>query len=417
MNEKKRTLGGTIGALSCAKDSALEELELLEGVKVVEAKAFSQCENLAVLRLPRSLTHIDMKAFEGCPIQDIYYAGSAEEWAAVEISPQGSESITAARKHFASGGASCAALRPQGDNKETVFRTLRDLIASGGDGRLHIASPDLCMEGVLTKPGDLTVMVFPRGSTMLIDTGYFTNLPKVVEFLDGIGLKQLDYLVFSHADGDHVGNARAIAERLDTIRNFWWTGQCFGQVVPLLIEYLQERGTCVDLEVRAGRQFTIDGVQVDILGPTEEELTLDSADGETRNSQSMIMKFTWGETAYLTCGDLYAAQEQTVVRRWGGQLRCTISKTNHHGCFTSNTAQWLDAVGGKIIFSCSNDNGSTALAEDLARRGVDYYSTGCNGTLLISADHAGCCMVSTRYDWGLRCIQRVNNRKEETNND
>ena len=414
MSEKKRN--DTIGVLSHARDLTLTKLELAEGVRVIAAKAFSQCENLTQVHLPRSLTHIDMKAFEGCPIQDLYYAGSAEEWAAVEISPQGSESITAACKHFAPGGP-CASLHPQRDNKGAIFQILRCLIAAGGDGRIHIVSPDLCMEGVLTKPGDLTLLVFPQGSTMLIDTGYFKNLPKVTEFLEGVGLKELDYLVFSHADGDHVGNARAIAERLDTIRNFWWTGQRFGEVVPALIESLRRRGTHMDLSVRAGRHFTIDGAAVDILGPTEEELALDSTDGETRNSQSMMMKFTWGGTTYLTCGDLYAQQEETVVRRWGGQLCCTISKTNHHGCFTSNTKAWLDAVGGKIIFSCSNDNGSTALAEDLARRGVEYYSTGCHGTLLISADRAGHCEVATQYDWGLRCTQRVNNRKEEINNE
>ena len=282
MSEKKRN--DTIGVLSHARDLTLTKLELAEGVRVIAAKAFSQCENLTQVHLPRSLTHIDMKAFEGCPIQDLYYAGSAEEWAAVEISPQGSESITAACKHFAPGGP-CASLHPQRDNKGAIFQILRCLIAAGGDGRIHIVSPDLCMEGVLTKPGDLTLLVFPQGSTMLIDTGYFKNLPKVTEFLEGVGLKELDYLVFSHADGDHVGNARAIAERLDTIRNFWWTGQRFGEVVPALIESLRRRGTHMDLSVRAGRHFTIDGAAVDILGPTEEELALDSTDGETRNGQ------------------------------------------------------------------------------------------------------------------------------------
>lgn len=403
----------TIDVLRHAKDTALVEVAVSEGVEVIGAKAFSQCGGLRTVNLPCSLTHIDMKAFEQCPLEDIYYAGTAQQWEEVEISPQGSEPITAARKHFAPGGPAPKKMLPGEDRKEEIFQKIRALLGGGGDGRFHIVSPDLCMDGILTKPGDLTLLIFPQGSTMLIDTGYFKNFPKVMEFLEGTGLKELDYLTFSHADGDHVSNARAIAETLierrgGTIRRFWWTGQNFGPYVPDAIEYLRGHGTELDLEVRAGRSFTIDGVQVEILGPTEEELASDPSDGEIRNSQSMMMKFTYGAASYLTCGDLYAAQEAAVVGRCGEALRVDISKTNHHGCFTSNTKEWLDAVGGKIIFSCSNDNGSTALAQDLKDRGVDYYSTGCQGTLVISADHEGTYEVLTQYSRGLRCSQRVN---------
>lgn len=401
----------TIRALSHAKDPSISTLILSEGVEVIEAKAFSQCENLKTVCLPSSLTHIDMKAFEQCPLEDIHYAGTQHQWAWVEISPQGSESITAARKHFVPGDPAHAS--PVEDHKETVFAAIRDLLARGGDGRFHIVAPDLCMDGILTKPGDLTFLIFPQGSTMLIDTGYFKNLPKVMDFLQGCGIRSLDYLAFSHADGDHVSNARAIIEAVTgdwggSIRHFWWTGQNFSSYVPNAIATLHALGTEVDTEVRAGRHFTIDGVAVEILGPTEEDMAQDLTDTEVRNNQSMMMKFTYGEATYLTCGDLYAAQEETVVCRLGSALKATISKTNHHGCFTSNTKAWLDAVDSRIIFSCSNDNGSTALTRDLETRGAAYYSTGCQGTLLISAGPDGACEVKTQYHRGLHCSQRVN---------
>ena len=408
---KTKTLSGkTIGVLSHAKDLSIHTAILSEGVDVIEAKAFSNCENLKTVYLPCSLTHIDMKAFEQCPLADIYYSGTQCQWAEVEISPQGSESITAARKHFSPSDPVCVS--PAEDRKEAVFAAVRDLLAHGGDGRFHIVAPNLCIDGVLTKPGDLTFLIFPHGSTMLIDTGYFKNLPKVMEFLQNCGIRSLDYLAFSHADSDHVSNARAIIEHIagggGSIRHFWWTGQNFGPYVPDAIVSLRGLGAEVDIEVRAGRSFLIDGVSVEILGPTEDDMAGDSADGEVRNSQSMMIKFTHGRAAYLTCGDLYAAQEEKVVHRLGNTLKSTISKTNHHGCFTSNTKAWLDTVDSTIIFSCSNDNGSTALARDLEARGVAYYSTGCHGTLLISAGPDGSCEVRAQYQRGLRCSQRVN---------
>lgn len=414
--EEKLTVSSaeqTVGVLQYAEDLELTEVRIPEGVEVIGAKAFSRCMQLRVLYLPSTLTHIDMKAFELCPLEDLYYAGTARQWAEVEISPQGSDPITMARKHFLHGDSVIERLVPEEDHKREILHKIRTLMEKGGDGRLHIVAPDLCVDGVLTKPGDLTLLIFPQGSTMMIDTGYFKNFSKVKEFLEGTGLSTLDYLVFSHADGDHVSNAISIATNLieqkgGAIRHLWWTGQAYGKLVSGAEEYLRAHGTQIDLRVRAGRRFYIDGVQVEILGPTEEELKLDAADGEIRNSQSMIMKFVHGTAVYLTSGDLYAGQEAVVVGRCGRSLHANICKTNHHGCFTSNTDDWLDAVGAKIAFSCSNDNGSTALAREMKSRGTDYYSTGCHGTILISANAMGECEVTTQYDWGLRCLQRVN---------
>lgn len=404
--------GGRIGVLSHAGDRELTEVRIPEGVTVIEAKAFSQCENLRTVHLPSSLTHIDMKGFENCPLDEIFFAGTHQQWRAVEISPQGSASITVAQKHFAGGAGVSETAVPAVDRSEAIFCRIRNLLGSG-DGALHILAPDLCMDGVLTKPGDLTLLVFPRGSTMLIDTGYFKNLPKVTAFLLRTGLEKLDYMVFSHADGDHVSNAQAIADHLygwpgGGIREFWWTGQTFGTVIPAFLKTLRERGVPMDLNVRAGRCFEIDGVRVEILGPTDEEMLKDCAQGEVRNSQSMMMKFTYGKASYLTCGDLYAAQEAEVVRRCGETLQADICKSNHHGCFTSNTKPWLDAVKAKIVFSCSNDNGSAALAEEMELRKTAYYTTGCQGTILISAAAEGTYRVMTQYDRGLHCSQRVN---------
>ena len=403
----------TVPVLHYHGEQEITEAAIPEGTEVVGAKAFSGCANLRVLRLPRSLTNIDMKAFEQCPLEEIWYAGSRRDWARVEISPQGSAPLTAARMHFALAEEDASpALPPREDHREEIFQRIRSLLTGGGDGRLHIVAPDLCVEGVLAKTGDLSMVIFPRGSVMLIDTGYSANISKVMDFLEGAGLTVVHYMAFSHADGDHVANARAIGDYLygkgGRIERFLWTGQQFGTVVPAFEEFLAEKGCELDLEVLEGRRFTVDGVDIEVLGPTREEILMDAQDGETRNSQSMILRFVYGAASYLTSGDLYAAQESVVVRRWGEKLRADVMKTNHHGCFTSNTGGWLAAVSPRIAFSCNNDNGSTELMKKMAAMGADYCSTGCQGTVLISAGRDGTYEVLTQYGREMRCTQRIN---------
>lgn len=422
----------TVEVLQYAKDMDLTEVYVPEGVTLIRPKAFHECRNLRVIHLPHSLTHIDMKAFENCPLEDIYYDGTQAQWDAVEISPVRSGGIIGANKHFLRekpsagsdkqwaerSGAESEAKQQivrevLGEDREgEILERVRQLIAKGGDGRLHIVVPGLCMDHVLTKSGDMQLIVFPKGSTMVLDTGFMTNRPLVMRFLEEIELTHLDYIAFSHGHKDHVGNCQAIADLLydkgGSIGHLWWTGQEFGDIVPTFIENLRDKGAEIDTAVQTGREFVIDGVRVQILGPSKEDLRGDTVSFEGCNGQSMIMKLTYGGATCLMAGDLFNAQEYVVVDRWGKELQADIVKTNHHGNFTSNSPRWLDTVKGKIYYSCSIDNGNTALVQDMRERGVPHYATGCQGTLLISATEAGEYEVLTQYDRGMLCIQRVN---------
>ena len=89
-----------IEALQYVEDLDLTEVYVPEGVEWIRPRAFQMCRNLRTVHLPQSLTHIEMKVFEDCPLEDIYYAGTREQWDRLEISPVRSGSIIGARKHF-----------------------------------------------------------------------------------------------------------------------------------------------------------------------------------------------------------------------------------------------------------------------------------------------------------------------------
>ncbi len=64
--------------------------------------------------------------------------------------------------------------------------------------------------------GDCIFIRFPDGKTMLIDTGEKSdkNYKKITDCIDKSGAKSIDYLMITHPDFDHSGNA------LDIIQNF-----------------------------------------------------------------------------------------------------------------------------------------------------------------------------------------------------
>lgn len=80
----------------------LTKLVLPEGVQIVSSYAFEGCPQLTDLVLPRSLTTVHHGAF-GNAVQNVYYAGSEDEWNGITIMPQ-NEALLAANFFFHSSG-------------------------------------------------------------------------------------------------------------------------------------------------------------------------------------------------------------------------------------------------------------------------------------------------------------------------
>lgn len=76
--------------------SSLNSISIPEGVNSIGHIAFQQCYNLTSIALPRSLIKIDWDAFRYCrSLSDVYYAGTAEEWNAIEIDADNDELLSA----------------------------------------------------------------------------------------------------------------------------------------------------------------------------------------------------------------------------------------------------------------------------------------------------------------------------------
>src|SRR5262250_385845 len=68
--------------------------------------------------------------------------------------------------------------------------------------------------------GKSVLIVSPSGESMLFDvgwpagTGREASTDAIVNVVTKVGLKQLDYLVLSHFDVDHMGDVPALASRI-----------------------------------------------------------------------------------------------------------------------------------------------------------------------------------------------------------
>ena len=81
--------------------SALSSITIPDSVTCIDDGAFTGCKNLTSIIIPDSVTSINRYAFYNCSaLKDVYYAGSAEDWAKVSVNSTGNDAIKNATIHY-----------------------------------------------------------------------------------------------------------------------------------------------------------------------------------------------------------------------------------------------------------------------------------------------------------------------------
>lgn len=394
--------------------SALKEVEIPEGTRVLESRTLEFCTSLKKVRLPLSLKAIDMKCFPGCDsLEEVIYAGTKEQWDRIRLSMVGDGNTVFCNVPRTYEGKITAEENITQDDviwhrerKEVipVLDIAAEILKKGGDGRLHILAFEHRIDKLIhEKSGDATLIIFPDGQTMMIDVGVPSVEKAMLDQLRRVGVTSLDHFVASHYHHDHIGNAIPVAKYIygegGKIGTYHFIDLHDGKWEIPLSAYLREQGVKIETNTKAGDVFEIGGVKIEILGPHEEvvhSLAFEGTSGGV-NNVSIIMKFIFGKSSYLTSGDLFRDWERKVVKEYGALLEADVMKANHHGIITSNSDEWIEAVSPKIVLAHHDDIGSTSNSEMIRARGSQYFTTGLNGSILVSLSADGDIEVKTAF--------------------
>ena len=114
---------------------------LSEGMKVIDSCTFYFCTSLKSVVIPKSITEIQALAFNDCSsLTDIYYTGSAEEWAKMTIESVGNEYLLSATVHFNA-------------DRESLLGYSKGLeYTSNGDGTCYVSGIGACNDTKIIIP-------------------------------------------------------------------------------------------------------------------------------------------------------------------------------------------------------------------------------------------------------------------------
>jgi competence protein ComEC len=258
------------------------------------------------------------------------------------------------------------------------------LLTVRGDGALHATFIDV-------GQGDSIFVVFPRGTTMLVDAGGLSASSfdigdrVVAPVIRHAGFRRIDYLVLTHGDPDHIGGAGAILREFRP-REVWE-----GIPVPR-VEALTALRVATELSrarwanVHAGDRLVVDGVEVVARHPRRAEWERQ----KVRNDDSIVLDLRWRDLSVLLTGDTGRAVEHEI----GAEIppaRLRILKVPHHGSLTSSTPEFLAAVRPQLaVVSAGRSNHFGHPVPEVLDRyeaiGTEVFRTDRDGAVTMDSD-------------------------------
>lgn len=269
------------------------------------------------------------------------------------------------------------------------------------------------------KTGDSTLLFFPHGENMLIDCGISEIAPVIIKKLHDFNITAIDNLVITHLHRDHVGGAAAILDAFPVQKIYCLPIDYFAsEIIPSVPPFKEalDRHHMTVVPLWEGMELDFGPVHCNVLNPPHDfpsnrkdydrylaKMNLVTPyDGYVQptamllNDSSITLRFTYEAGSFLIAGDLYYTAEAYIIKHHRSELKSVLAKVNHHGAYTSNTPQWIEAVGARSAVASRDSDPPIPAPELLAywrfyvpeepyisypAHGTDFYLTHWNGTV------------------------------------
>ena len=202
--------------------------------------------------------------------------------------------------------------------------------------------------------GDLALIITKNNKNIMIDTGGILNYKNennkfslmnetIIPFYKSIGIRKINYLILTHGDYDHMGEATNLVENFKVEKVIFNCGE-FNELEQDLIKVLDKKKisyySCI-------KELKIDDNKLYFLN---------NKDYGNENDNSSVIYTELNKHKFLFMGDAGVEVEEDLIEKYKLQ-DIDVLKVGHHGSKTSSGKEFINEINPKYsIISVGKNN-------------------------------------------------------------
>lgn len=236
---------------------------------------------------------------------------------------------------------------------------------------------------ISTGNSDSHLLVAPGGEAMLVDAADNDDYSVIEATLEKYGVSEIDTLVSTHFDSDHIGSMDDVVENTKVDSAYISNYKDNTKDYRNLMNALKDKQIAPTV-AQSGMRFNLGGASVEVLNPENKKY-------QEVNSACVILKVSYGSTDFLLTGDMEEEALDGLLNNWKDSIGCEVLKCAHHGSRSGISDALLQAVRPQIaVIPCGKNNSYGHPHKEtlalLQKYNVQTYRTDLDGDIAILTD-------------------------------
>lgn len=258
-----------------------------------------------------------------------------------------------------------------------------ELITSNGYSNENNVSEDVNLNVHFIDVGQADcILIESNNQYMLVDAGNNADEDLILNYLDNLGVKRLEYVIGTHPHEDHIGSLDAVIRNYDIGKLILPEKEHTTKTFENVIDAIEEKNLKIT-KPKVGDEYQIGDANFIVIAPNgdyKDEL----------NDWSVGIKLSLEDTSFVLCGDAERDAENDILSN-GIDISADVLKLGHHGSRTSSSKEFVDAVNPSfIVITCGMDNSYGHPHKEtmkwLKSRGIPFFRTDMQGTIIASSN-------------------------------
>lgn len=221
--------------------------------------------------------------------------------------------------------------------------------------------------------GDSSLIIH-KNKVIMIDTGGLINSRRyvsdnIINFLKSRGLTKIEYLILTHGDYDHLGDAKNIVKKLK-VSNVIFNNDKYNNLELDLINDLKSKNINCYQNIKS------------LKVKNNSVIFLNTINYDNENDNSNVIFLEINNYKYLFMGDASITREKDILKKYNLE-NIDFLKVGHHGSETSSSKDFINSIKPKTcIISVGENNRYNHPKESV----IDILDNYCN---ILRTDKSG----------------------------